>query len=101
MDYSTTKNGDVLEISVNGRLTFDEHSTFRRILGEVETHTGSRSVLDLNRIEFIDSAGLGLVLRLKDCCEKDGGSLSLRVPAEGQVAKMLSVTQFDQLVPYA
>jgi len=51
-------------------------------------------------LEFIDSAGLGLLLRIQDACSKAGQTLSLRVPSDGQVQKMLQVARFDQLVPY-
>ena len=100
MEYTSSKTGDGYEVRLSGRLTFDEHTACRKLIGEMTSDESSRKIINLTGLEFIDSAGLGLLLRINDACSQSGKSLALRVPAEGQVSKMLQVARFDQLVPY-
>ena len=100
MEYSCNKTGDGLEVDLNGRLTFDEHATCRKLIGELTADESNNKIINLSNLEFIDSAGLGLLLRIQDACSKSGQTLSLKVPADGQVQKMLQVARFDQLVPF-
>lgn len=100
MEYTYNKSGDGLEVDLVGRLTFDEHATCRKLIGELTADEANNKVINLSNLEFIDSAGLGLLLRIQDACSKSGQTLSLKVPADGQVQKMLQVARFDQLVPF-
>ena len=72
----------------------------RQLIGELTEDDSNNKIINLSNLEFIDSAGLGLLLRIQDACSKAGQTLSLRVPSDGQVQKMLQVARFDQLVPY-
>ena len=99
MEYKVSTEGDVAEVRINGRLTFAEHEQCRRILTELEESSGSRQVVDLRGVEFIDSAGLGLLLLLRENAEKHDCSVVLRVPAEGQVRRMLDIARFQDLIP--
>jgi HptB-dependent secretion and biofilm anti anti-sigma factor len=83
-------------VQITGDLTFTDHVAFKtmtdRLLG-----AGNRSVtMDLAKLEFIDSAGLGMLLLAKDTAEKAGRKLVLRSPG-GQVKRMFGLTKFDTL----
>ncbi len=52
--------------------------------------------MDFTNIEFIDSAGLGMLLLAKDAVEQRQVRLVLR-GANGQVAKMFSISEFDKI----
>lgn len=57
---------------------------------------GSRIVIDLSSVEFMDSSGLGvLVIGLKRAKERDG-EFAL-VCKEGSVQKILSITGLDRV----
>lgn len=99
MEYKVSTEGDEAKVRINGRLTFAEHEQCRRILAELEESSGSRQVVDLREVEFIDSAGLGLLLLLRENAEKQNRSVVLRVPAEGQVRRMLDIARFQDLIP--
>lgn len=53
-------------------------------------------MVDLSGLEFVDSAGLGMLLILKDELSKNSATLILKAPA-GQVEKMLQVSHFDRM----
>jgi anti-anti-sigma factor len=54
-------------------------------------------VIDLSKLEFIDSAGLGMLLIARDEAKKAGRNLTLRGP-QGQVKRTFSATKFDTLL---
>lgn len=100
MEYSCSKSEDGFEVDLIGRLTFDEHTICRKLIGELTADESNNKIINLSKLEFIDSAGLGLLPRIQDACSKSGQTLSLKVPDDGQVQKMLQVARFDQLVPF-
>ena len=100
MEYNCRTSGDAFEASLTGRLTFDDQKLFRQMITEMGEASAARWVVDLSNLEFIDSAGLGLLLRIKATSEQVGKSILLRVPNDGHVRRMLDVSRFDQLFPF-
>ncbi len=80
-------------VSLSGRLTFAENGAFRRVVEGLEHARGDEVVLDLAGVEFIDSAGMGLLLVTRDVMAARGGRVRLR-NAAGQVARMLRLAKF-------
>ena len=60
--------------------------------------SGEHIVLDLTEVDFLDSTILGAIVGTHRSCLETGGSLSL-VGAAQSVARLLSITQIDQVVP--
>lgn len=100
MEYTTKKAGDTNEVMLSGKLTFEHQKLFRQMIAELKESSSNRWVIDLVNLTYIDSAGLGLLLRVKAVGEKDGKDTALRIPTDGQVSQMLEVSRFDQLFPY-
>ena len=96
MNYSSKIVDDSNEISLSGRFTFSDHGTFRTMIGEMEDSGSRRHVIDLSQIEFIDSAGLGMLLLARDEGKRKNLDVSLRRP-QGQVKRMLEVARFDTM----
>ena len=99
MDYRISSNGNKTEVNLAGRLTFDENQQFREIITEIAELGGSQTILDLCNVEFIDSAGLGLLLRIKAEVERVGNAVGMKVSTGGQVKDMIDVAHFEQLIP--
>lgn len=79
-----------------GRFTFVDHGTFKEVVDELLKDNCKHCVLDLSGLEFVDSAGLGMLLIIKDELAKKSATLILKSPT-GQVEKMLQVSHFDQM----
>jgi anti-sigma B factor antagonist len=61
-------------------------------------HAGLRHlILDVSELEFCDSSGLGLLLRLRAEVAEDAGQLELR-GLSGQPARLLRMTGADQIL---
>jgi HptB-dependent secretion and biofilm anti anti-sigma factor len=83
-------------ISMSGEFTFTDHAPFKQMVSEIFATSGKSVVLDLSKLEFIDSAGLGMLLLARDEAKKNHRELILRSPG-GQVKRMFGVTKFNTL----
>jgi anti-anti-sigma factor len=96
MDHNAIKNGDELELSLNGKFTFADNKTFTHIFDQISGRIFKRVIIDLSGVEFIDSAALGILLLARDKCEKSETSLTLKNP-KGQVKQMFDISRFNDL----
>jgi anti-anti-sigma factor len=96
LNYKTEFANGTTTVEVTGRFTFGDHSSFRKLIEEVRGHGSSTLVLDISGVDFIDSAGLGMLLLARDEGEKSNTNVILR-GAQGQVKRMLEVARFDTL----
>jgi anti-sigma B factor antagonist len=62
-----------------------------RLDSAIDSFTGQEVVLDLRGVEFMDSAGLKVLLSQRSRLESSGGSLRL-VLGEGAVMRLLELT---------
>tara|TARA_B100000674_G_C37945988_1_gene964931 strand:+ start:612 stop:965 length:354 start_codon:yes stop_codon:yes gene_type:complete len=96
LNYKTEIADGTTTVEVTGRFTFGDHSSFRKLIEEVRGHDSSTLVLNIAGVDFIDSAGLGMLLLARDEGEKSNTTVVLR-GAQGQVKRMLEVARFDTL----
>ncbi len=89
-------NGNDASVSLNGELTFTDHVAFREIACRLLKAADQSLTIDLSKLDFIDSAGLGMLLIARDEANKANRNLTLRGP-KGQVERMFSVTKFNTL----
>jgi anti-anti-sigma factor len=87
---------DDTRVTMSGEFTFNDHTAFKAIATRLFEKKGRPIVIDLARLEFIDSAGLGMLLIVRDEAGKADRTLILRGP-NGQVKRMFDVTKFDTL----
>jgi len=98
MDYTLSDNGSGMEVHLNGRLLFSDNDKFREIVEKLKARNGGECVIDLKDLEFIDSAGLGMLLIARETATGCNTVLKLR-GAHGQVDHILKVSKFDSLIP--
>jgi len=96
VNYKTQQNDTTITTEMTGRFTFSDHTVFRKLIDEITTQTATTQIFDLSGIEFIDSAGLGMLLLARDEGEKKRATVILR-GAKGQVKRMVEVARFDTL----
>jgi anti-sigma B factor antagonist len=88
---------DEAVISVIGELDFSTAPRLREQILELMKDGTTRLVIDLSRLDFVDSSGLGvLVATLKRMRERDG-TLMLRSPS-ANTSKVLQVSGLDKLL---
>jgi HptB-dependent secretion and biofilm anti anti-sigma factor len=83
-------------VSISGEFTFSDHTAFKSLMNRLLAGKASPVVIDLSRLELIDTAGLGMLLLARDEANKTSRKLVLRGP-HGQVKIMFDVTRFHAL----
>ncbi|MGW0802887.1 STAS domain-containing protein [Nonomuraea sp. NPDC002799] len=98
LEMTRRHHGELVVVSLAGEMDLDNVSRVRRCLDEaVETH-GSRLVVDLTALTFIDTTGLGVLVRRLATMRDQDGTMSL-VATDGQVLRRLRRTNLASLFP--
>ena len=98
MEYATREGPAGLEIALSGKLTMRDHDQFRTLVASIGDSGGGTCVLDLSRLDFIDSAGLGFFLLIQDTAKEKAKRVVLRQP-KPPVRRLLEVACFHTLFP--
>lgn len=96
MEYEINTSGSTSTVTLTGRFTFADNKIFREILGHFESDV-KNCTMDIGKLEFIDSAGLGMFILANDTISDHDGKFVLRKP-QGQVKKMLDLTRFSDII---
>lgn len=84
----TTRIGSYDVIVVSGEIDL---ASAPKVESAIEGFSGQPVVLDLRKVEFMDSAGLKVLLNQRARLEESGGNLRL-VVGEGAVVRLLELT---------
>lgn len=93
----TTPNGFVL-LKVNGWLTIKNKATFENAIDEIH---GSDAILEMSGLQYMDSAGLGSLLKAYVAAQKYGGRLVLAglVPRVRDLLQLTKIEPLFQIYP--
>lgn len=78
---------------LSGRFTYEEHEEFHHALESLKNEDLTSATVYLTNVEFIDSAGLGMLLLLRDKLPTQVG-ITL-IGAQNQVRQILQLTKLD------
>jgi len=81
--------------SPEGRLDASNAGLFKSRLNE-EITAEKEIVIDLSRLEFLDSSGIGALISIHRKCDKERGGLKL-VCQHDRIRKVLELTRADRL----
>jgi anti-sigma B factor antagonist len=93
---------DIVVVVLKGRLTFGQDSrNLEAMLGAAATEGAKRVVLDLNGLTYMDSSGLGTIVKSMTVIKQAGGNLRLAgaTPFILSVFKMAYVDSVLALYP--
>ena len=98
MTLNDTTHGDVLVVSVEDpRIDAARAPAFKAAMAERIDRGHIRLVLDLSKVDFVDSSGLGAIV---SCLKRIGPRGNLAVAgAKGAVAKLFALTRMDRVFP--
>lgn len=96
VDFSLTPIDTGAAISLAGQFTFTDSHKFREMMDEIGKKKPRAVSLDFGKVDFIDSAGLGMLLLMRDFCQEQSIPIAIH-GAQGQVRKIFLISRFDQL----
>jgi anti-sigma B factor antagonist len=85
-------------LSLAGDLDLFSAPQFQEIARPIVEQGGHRLVIDLGRVEFVDSAGLAALMILYRHCQTACCELAL-VDATGRQENLFALTGLDQILP--
>jgi anti-anti-sigma factor len=95
LDVTTEQHAGHTRVVLVGELDIANAEGLERELNAVEDNLSGALVLDLRRLEFIDSTGLRTLIAADERARSAGRRLAV-VRAPNAVARLLELTQLDQ-----
>jgi anti-sigma B factor antagonist len=97
MNLKTTEDGPVTILTIDGDLVIGEpESTFKRTVIRLLEEGKVNLLVDLRGVGFLDSSGLGALVRALTSAQKEGGQTKL-LHAGPQIRKLLEMTKLDSV----
>jgi anti-anti-sigma factor len=93
MEHDPIETGHL--VTVAGEMDIAANPELSTVLAMAAAAPGSTVVLDLGRVEFIDSTALGTILKAAAQLD-EGGTLLAVVAPEGPVRRLLEMTNLTQ-----
>jgi len=93
-EYSNST--DTLKIRISGHFDFDSHQEFRNCYKNLPVSQKTKYIIDLRKVEHMDSAALGMLLVLRERSGADKSKIILE-GANKDVLKILDIARFEQL----
>ncbi|MDR6771889.1 STAS domain-containing protein [Azospirillum sp. BE72] len=98
MDYTVHDSGSLRELELRGQMTFEADGGFREIMAGWEAGGVADCVLNLAAVDYIDSAGLGLLVLANNAARRTGVTFRLKHP-RGQVRELIENSEFHTIIP--
>jgi anti-sigma B factor antagonist len=97
MEITTREDGRVTILTVSGDLVIgDSESAFKKAVTRLLEEGRIYLLVDLKDVSFLDSSGLGALVRALTNSQKEGGQTKL-LNAGPQVRKLLEMTKLDSV----
>ena len=98
MHLQTADDGHVTILTVDGDLVIGEsESLFKRTVTRLLEEGKVNLLVDMRKVAFLDSSGLGALVRAMTNAQKEGGNTKL-LGAGPQVRKLLEMTRLDSVL---
>jgi anti-sigma B factor antagonist len=97
MELQIHEDGSVTVLTVTGDLVIgDAESQFKKTVTRLLEEGHTRLLVDLSGVGFLDSSGLGALVRALTQSQKEGGQTKL-LHAGPQIRKLLQMTKLDSV----
>jgi anti-sigma B factor antagonist len=100
-DVQFDSRDQVVEATVTGEVDLSNATQMCDAIGEATPNTALGVVLDLSHVDYLDSAGIHLIYRLRENLRARVQKLMLAIPAESPVQDSLRLAGVTQHLPIA
>lgn len=94
LSHRIDRQGSETVLHLTGDFTFSENKAFRGMIQDLEQGASSTVVVELSKVDNLDSAALSMLMLLKE--KLTGRTLILRRPPE-KISRVLEVVAFDKI----
>ncbi len=96
MQYRILESDDVVTLALSDQVVVTDRSDFEQAVEETLERKPRKVAVVLDNLEYMDSAGLGLLLMLRDAATHNGTKVVLK-GAAGQVQELFETANFKLL----
>lgn len=96
MKYEIIDDDGGPTLVLRDQLTFADREVFDTVIDKLLARQRRQAAVDLSALDYMDSAGLGMLLTLRDRAERAGAEVVLRRP-RSEVRELLVLACFDTL----
>ena len=97
MSFEVRHEKDISVIHLNGRFVFDSHKSFRETYDQALARSDTRVIqLDMDKVEYLDSSALGMLLMLKEKAATAGMTLQI-IHLKGMARQVLEIANFHKI----
>jgi anti-anti-sigma factor len=93
-------SGERIRVGVKGEMDLSVIGLVDREVERAEATAASQIVLDLDELDFMDAAGVGLLLQLSARSQSNGGRLRIAGEGSPQVRRVLELTGVSAVLPF-
>jgi anti-anti-sigma factor len=97
-EIAAERDGGTHYLRLDGEFDIACTETFREQVAAVLRERPEAVIVDLSRLQFIDSSGLRLVMEARGLCEDSGLDYSV-IAGSGQVRRVFDLTGMDEVLP--
>jgi anti-sigma B factor antagonist len=98
LDIAVERRAGRVVLKLEGEFDLSSEAQFQERLAELRDPGLAELILDMRGLEFIDSSGLRLIIKLAGTARDEDFKLTL-IPGEGQVESVLKTTGLDRILP--
>jgi anti-sigma B factor antagonist len=98
LDIAVERRAGRVILKLEGEFDLSSEAQFQERLAELRDPELAELILDMRGLEFIDSSGLRLIIKLAGTARDEDFKLTL-IPGEGQVESVLKTTGLDRILP--
>ena len=98
MQIQKTEVRGVAVVVLEGRFEFGTRNEYKRIIGQIVQEGFRQLVLDVQRVTFLDSSAIGLLLLTDQNFKLNKGSFSIVNPT-GYVRQVLELANLPRVIP--
>jgi anti-sigma B factor antagonist len=100
-DVQFDQRDQVVVSTVRGEVDLSNARQICDAVGEATPNTALGVVLDLSHVDYLDSAGIQLIYRLRENLRARGQKLMLAIPADSPVQDSLRLAGITEYLPIA
>jgi anti-sigma B factor antagonist len=101
LKLESAREGETHRVTLLGEFDLSGAEPFREEMERIESSDAKRIVIDLSRLDFMDSTGLRLLLEIdmRHRGNSEGARIGYVRPA-GEVARLLELTRVDERLDF-
>jgi anti-sigma B factor antagonist len=100
LDIQESRIGDITVLTLIGKLALGRESQkIETLVDDFGRRHESKVIFDMVGVDYIDSAGIGMLALAAGKLKDSGGKLVIVAQPEGRTTQLLKLTQMSAIVP--